>query len=209
MAIKKSKLLDKINANLSATGMPLRSTDARLWLRNNLKSLVVDQRAMLKDRKRMATRIFPGKMYFFNYDPKLKETLPYYDRFPLVIPIERYPDGFLGINLHYLPIKYRIILLDKLYNTLNNEKYDETTKLRINYTLLSGTSRFKEFQPCLKRYLSSHLKSRLVEIEPNSWETAIFLPVERFVGKNAAAVQRESVRDISHYNQSDENEENK
>ena len=33
-------------------------------------------------------------MYTFFYDPKTKDKLPYYDRFPVVIINEIYPDGF-------------------------------------------------------------------------------------------------------------------
>ena len=49
----------------------------------------------------------------FFYDPKFKKTLPYYDTFPLVLPLETYNDGFLGINMHYLPIPLRVNLLDQ------------------------------------------------------------------------------------------------
>ena len=55
-----------------------------------------------------------GKMYFFKYDPKLKGILPQYDRFPLCIPIERYSDGFLGLNLHYIGGSDRSALVEKL-----------------------------------------------------------------------------------------------
>jgi hypothetical protein len=61
-----------------------------------------------------------GKMYSFVYDPKTKEQLPYYDIYPLVFPIEYYNDGFLGINLHYLPPVLRARLMDALYETINN-----------------------------------------------------------------------------------------
>ena len=43
---------------------------------------------------------FYGKLNMFFYDPKHKKTLPYYDTFPLVLPLETYNDGFLGLNLH-------------------------------------------------------------------------------------------------------------
>ena len=36
-----------------------------------------------------------GKMYLYIYDPKYKNTLPFYDALPLVIPIEFYGNGFL------------------------------------------------------------------------------------------------------------------
>ena len=54
-------------------------------------------------REDLVSQIHRGGMFLFFYNPKLKDKLPYYDRFPLVIPLERYADGFLGINLHYLP----------------------------------------------------------------------------------------------------------
>ena len=137
-----------------------------------------------------------GKMYFYFYDPKTKDTLPYYDRFPLVIPIESYRDGFLGLNLHYLSTKQRLILLDKLYATLNNKKYDDTTKLKINYNILSHARRYKEFEPCVKRYLYSHLRSRIMEIPADDWEIGLFLPTEQFVKATATKVQRDSIRSI-------------
>jgi hypothetical protein len=137
-----------------------------------------------------AKRIIIGKMYFYCYDPKLKDELPFYDRFPLVIPIERYSDGFLGINLHYISNKQRMILLDKLYVLLNNKKFDETTKLRISYDILNSARRFKEFAPCVKRYLYPHLRSKVLEIPPNEWEIAIFMPTEKFVGATSTKVHR-------------------
>ena len=39
-----------------------------------------------------------SRLNMFFYDPKLKKKLPYYDTFPLVLPLENYSDGFLGLN---------------------------------------------------------------------------------------------------------------
>ena len=33
----------------------------------------------------------PGRLNMFFYDPKLKKQLPYYDTFPLVLPLETIP----------------------------------------------------------------------------------------------------------------------
>jgi hypothetical protein len=33
---------------------------------------------------------------------------------PMVLVLDRYNDGFLGLNLHYLPFQYRIAFLGKL-----------------------------------------------------------------------------------------------
>jgi hypothetical protein len=185
-----AKLLDRISQNLAKTGLNIRTDESRNWLKQNVKDLSVNQKSITDDKSRIAKTIYPGKMYFFFYDPKLKDQLPFYDRFPLVIPVEKYADGFLGLNLHYLPVKYRVILLDKLYDTLNNDKFDDTTKLRISYDLLSGAARYKEYAPCLKRYLNGHIQSRVIAVEPSSWEIAIFLPVEKFVKQKASYVQK-------------------
>ena len=106
--------MDRINAQLAKTGFEARTTQARQWLRSKVTELKPTPQKLMQDRERMTNSNFIGHMYFFFYDPKTKDKLPYYDRFPLVIPIQKYNDGFLGVNLHYIHPKHRIILLDKL-----------------------------------------------------------------------------------------------
>jgi hypothetical protein len=130
-----------------------------------------------------------GKMYLFNYDPKHKETLPYYDMFPLVFPIELYKDGFLGINMHYLPPVARAQLMDALYDTINNKRFNETTQLQISYSILAGAGRYSSFVPCVKRYLFSHVRSQFLYVAPDEWDVALMLPIERFVGARKSTVQ--------------------
>jgi hypothetical protein len=192
-----SKLLDKINEDLSKNKLEVRTREARVWLKNHLQRLRVNRTSFLKDKSNhFVRRMLPGRMYFYCYDPKTKESLSFYDRFPMVIPVKKYGDGILGLNLHYLPAKFRIILLDKLYALLNNEAYDETTRLRLTYSLLEGTQRYKEFRPCLKRYLNNYLDSRVIEIPINDWEIMSYLPVEQFIGERASKVQKESIRSV-------------
>ena len=61
-----------------------------------------------------STRPIYGILNLYAYDPKLKESLRYYDVFPLVIPVQRLPGGFLGINFHYLSIPLRLQLMEKI-----------------------------------------------------------------------------------------------
>ena len=126
------------------------------------------------------------------YDPKTKDTLPYYDKFPLVIPIERYPDGFLGLNLHYIHPKQRIILLDKLSEIATDNNFDANTRLRISYDYLSKASRMFEAKPCIKRYLFSHVQSRFLEITADEWDIAALLPVESFMKADKSKVFADS-----------------
>jgi len=129
---------------------------------------------------------------FYTDDPKMKKELPYYDRFPLVFPIEKAPNGFLGINMHYLPYILRAKLMDALYQLSTNDKFDATTRLDLSYQILKGASRFKPFKPTVKRYLTSHIRSRFLYIQPNEWDIALFLPVERFQKASKQQVFKDS-----------------
>jgi hypothetical protein len=125
-----------------------------------------------------------GKMYCFSYDPKHKLTLPYYDVFPLIFPIKFESDRMLGINMHYLPPGYRARLMDALYTTISNDKYNKTTKLQINYEILRSASQFKYFKPCVKMYLFDHVISPFMYIQPEAWDYTLLLPLDRFKKKS-------------------------
>ncbi len=123
-------LFDKLSREMTAAGIKPRSAEARAWLGGKLAKLRMpaDRSNILNDAKRISPKAFIGRMYTYQYDPKLKDVLPVWDKFPLVIPIEMYSDGFLGLNLHYLDPYSRLILLDRLGDFINNDKYDDTTK---------------------------------------------------------------------------------
>jgi hypothetical protein len=186
------KLIDKIQESLAKEGLQPRTNAARTWLRSKVKDLTPSKTALMRDQERLRNKSMIGRMYFYFYDPKTKDKLPYYDRFPLVIPIERYNDGFLGLNLHYIHPKQRLILLDKLSDTLTNDKYDETSRLRVSYPFLSSASKIFEATPCIKRYLFSHIESRFLEITANEWDIAAMLPMESFVGAKTSRVYSDS-----------------
>lgn len=185
----------------SAKGIQQDNTlDARNWFRNAAKQVTrVNNAQIMREKDRLTnrmTRYSIGRMFMFYYDAKTKDTLPFWDRFPLVFPIELYNDGFLGINLHYLPPLMRARLMNALYLTINNKNYDDTTKLRINYNILRGASRFKYFEPCIKKYLFSQVRSRYFYVTPNEWDMALMLPTERFVGATKQQVYTNSIQKI-------------
>lgn len=173
------------------------TNNANLWLREQAQSVrnVNNPKQLLtKQTDRMVTAVTVGRMYLFMYDPKMKEELPYYDRFPLIFPFKRVQGGFYGINLHYLPHMMRAKLMDSLYILANNKNYDDTTKLRLSYQLLHSASKFRYFEPCVKHYLNSHVRTRFLWVPADQWETALFLPLERFVGATKQQVWRDSRR---------------
>ena len=143
---------------------------------------------LIRDGKRKNSPFF-GKLNMFFYDPKLKAKLPYYDTFPLVLPLEPYADGFLGINFHYLPMTLRLELLDKVVDFSNNTKFDESTRLAVDYSKLKKLSIIK---PTLKRYLAGRVKTQFRRIDADEFTVAALLPVQRFKKASASEVYADS-----------------
>jgi hypothetical protein len=137
-----------------------------------------------------------GGLYYFLYDPKTKADLPYYDKFPLVMPLKRDADGFLGLNFHYLPIKYRINFMRKLLPLATYNDDDEIKRIRITYPILDASTRYKEFRPCIKKYLYGHVRSRILAVEPQEWDIALYLPIQQFRKEPAKKVWQESVEQM-------------
>jgi len=164
------------------------------WFRDMARKTRTEPDVLMRnaDARRLTYRPEVGRMYAFFYDPKYKKTLPYYDTFPLIFPIDTVPGGFMGLNFHYLPYMLRARLMDALYDLRTNDAIDENTQLRMSYSLLKGSSRFDLFKPALKRYLNSHVKSRFVEIFANEWDIALMLPIARFEKANQQTVWRDS-----------------
>jgi len=131
---------------------------------------------LIRDGKR-SNAPFVGRLNMFVYSPKFAKKLPYYDTFPLVLPLENYSDGFLGLNLHYLPIPLRIRLLDRLGDFSNNTKFDETTILDVNYAQLKNV---KLIRPTIHKYLSGQTRSQFRRIDADEFTVATLLPVQRF-----------------------------
>lgn len=144
----------------------------------------------------LTNTLVPGNMYLFFYDPKGKDTLPYYDRFPLVLPYDRTPDGFMGLNFHYLPPILRVKLLDRLMVFKSTKELTAKTRLKFTYSLIKSAAKFNTAQPCVKRYLTGHVRSRFALISAEEWVTAMLLPVERFVGAAKEDVWRDSRRKL-------------
>lgn len=178
---------------------PKNVADARTWYRSEASKIRQVNEKKLIDPKNARSSLVTqnvGQMFMFFYSPKHKDTLPYYDRFPLVFPVELYGDGFLGINLHYLPRAMRARLMDALYSTINNKKNDATTRLRLSYEILKSSTRMRYFKPCLKRYLAGHVMQKFLYIDPKDWDKALMLPTERFMKKTTQYVHAESSRSL-------------
>jgi len=193
-------LFDEIlNKGVRSGQIPARTAEARDWYRETAKKYKTVKENQFfggKNKDRMMSRPLLGGMYMMLYDAKTKAKLPYFDRMPLIFPYRRVPGGFMGLNLHYIPLQFRAKLMDALYDVANNTSYDETTRIKISYKILDKAAKYKHFRPCLKRYLNSQVQSKFMYIYPSEWDIALFLPTERFVGATKATVFADSRRQI-------------
>lgn len=164
--------------------------------RTSSKTVDMDFKDFIKGKQGIKKEPVVGQMFTYQYDPKLKLKLPYYDLFPLMMPISMYDDGFLGLNVHYLPPYLRIRLLGLIRGTMRSKKLSREARAKISYELIKSTASLKIAKPAIKRYLTNHVRSRIVRVHPQDWEKVIFLPYESFQKKSREAVWKESLDNI-------------
>lgn len=184
----------------------LRSTvEAIQWFKTKVKSLK-DDRYVNKQEEQKKERDFlstvshdtfeVGKMYLFHYDPLGKKTLPYYDTFPLILLMGTKRGGFYGINLHYIPVEVRMILLSNLLDKAVL-KGGELERLRISYDIVKNVTTFQAFKPCFKQYSTQQIKSSIKLIQPEDWAFAAALPIENFKKQTKQQVWKESMDSLN------------
>jgi len=165
------KILDE---GVKAGQVPAKTRSARNWFRSlaeQTRGSTPNQIINTAPKIQLTRQPQIGFMYNFFYDPKMKDTLPYYDTFPLIFPFK---SGFARAR------------------AIEDKTFDENTRIRISYNILNRASKFRFFKPCVKKYLVSHVRSRFVKINADQWDTALFLPTERFRKKSKQFVYRES-----------------
>lgn len=169
-----------------------------------LPKAVTDKKEIKKPEKpKKISKIEPnhiGKLIFFDYDPKWKKKLPYYDRFPLVIPISISSDRFIGLNLHYLPPGYRAVLFDALSRNLYRKKnITEDEIIKLNYSMLSGLSKSKLYIPCVRQYLYSHVEDKYTLLPYSEWKKVVVSSTPKFEKKSKEYIWKDSFRKINKY----------
>lgn len=78
-------------------------------------------------------------LYYFRYRPKLRETLPFWDRQPLMFPLRITNTHTLGINIHWVPAHIRNRFLNWLID--NSKKIKNQKRFaRQTYNVIKSTS---------------------------------------------------------------------
>lgn len=179
-----------------------RSIESLRWFQQRVRNIKTTSEAFYRQSSlNKARRYLEGRMYTFFYDAKTKEKLPYWDRFPVVLILDMYQGGFSGLNLHYIPPRYRVRLLYELYKyiRLDDDTRDENMKphIRIRYEMLRSMSKMRFFKPCYKRYLTQHIDGRALEITSDYWDVMAMLPLADWQKKQVREVYTDSIRKIN------------
>ena len=114
----------------------------------------------------------PGQLYFFTYSAQTKQ--PYYDMYPLSYVIEYQKGGFLGCNVHYVPLTQRDELATSL---LNNSAQGAVAVPRRT----------------LHKYVYTGVRGTPYRIPSAEWSDVAQLPTERFVDMRGIPVSRDRV----------------
>ena len=160
------------------------------WYRQKVQELLPKPQVRLMIREGIKTQKVTkrpnfGMMNLFYYRPKGAEKLPYYDIFPLVIPMgRRLNDGFVGINFHYLSVPQRWLLLERLSMFQMPSELDSFDTEEGGGDVMAlfwpKIKRKRGVKPIVRRYLNKYVKSYYLKIELSEMLIALTLPVERF-----------------------------
>ena len=190
-----SNIFQKLELAAFRNQITPRTKESREWFMKKAKVIKgINREAIMKEEPldRGARRII-GSMQMFFYDPKYKETLPYYDRFPLAIIVKPAKGGFLGMNLHYLPPILRAKFLDALMDNVTSKKSPDA-KFKLTTRLLASASDLEYYKPCIKHYLNEHVRSNFAEVKAPEWDIATFLPTALFEKADQRKVYNDSRR---------------
>ena len=160
------------------------------WYRQKVQELLPKPqvRQMIREgikTQKVTVRPNFGMMNLFYYRPKGAEKLPYYDVFPLVIPLgRRLNNGFVGINFHYLSVPQRWLLLERLSMFQVPSELDafdtEEGAGDVMALFWSKIRRKRGVRPIVRRYLTKYIQSRFLKIELSEMLIALAIPMERF-----------------------------
>ena len=145
------------------------------WYRKQVNAMTTPGAKSLINKGKATLRPKYGVMNLFGYDAKHKATLPYYDKFPLIFPIEPAKGGFIGINFHYLPFGARVAFLKQLSQYSSDKNFDKRTRYMIDWV------NNPYFRKTTKRYLNSQVRTSFLNVPADEMAIAIFLPVARFM----------------------------
>lgn len=133
-----------------------------------------------------------GKLYTFKY-MATEDLTPYYDMYPTIIVIRKFPSGFKGINFNYIDHDKRIELLKKLSGLFTKENGQRIFKFR-QFRTLVGNRAYRAALVCVRNYRFKNLRSPLIQIDDSIWDETISRCDEMFVRVNPITKSRSLIK---------------
>lgn len=196
---RESSLFDKLLKSISINKMPVRTRQSLEWHKNKILSLFGSKfihPANIFDKSNYKNRPQPGTIVTFKYSPKNADTLNYYDTYPLVLILDVYPGGFMGLNFHYLSPAHRALFMDRLYDYMQYSNKNKRFQINITYNILKNRPLLNYYRPCIKKYLNSYIGNFFYTLMPHEWDVALFLPTENFMKESESVIWKESAEII-------------
>tara|TARA_R110000824_G_scaffold264066_2_gene452877 strand:+ start:814 stop:1530 length:717 start_codon:yes stop_codon:yes gene_type:complete len=198
--LSRMNVFDALDSMFKETGLSRGSRQATLWYKSLVREMfgqaeLSPEETILRDKSRLIQKTGykrEGGMYIFNYRPKGRSKMKYYDTLPLVFIIKFTKNGFLGLNLHYLAPSMRERFFGLIRNRMRGSIENKWSRVEIYYEFLKTQRHFRYYRPCIKRYLTKYIGSRILHIYPKDWDMAIHLPIERFKKSHRSQVWMES-----------------
>lgn len=132
---------------------------------------------------RSLSQVVPGTMTFFKYDPETKSKNIWFDMNPLTIMYEPTKDGFMGYNIHFLDARVKYEFVNRFKKML--ESVDTPVeRVHLSSRILPLIEKKSPWKNTVRRYKYKNIKSKIILIHPNYWETAINLPLDKIVKGN-------------------------
>jgi len=202
--LSRKNIFDAMDELFLETGLDRGTREAMQWFKQLVREMfeqteLSPEETILRDKSRLIQKSGykrEGSMYLFNYLPKGRAKLKYYDTFPLVFILNFTDDGFLGLNLHYLPPSLRQRFFMMMRTKTRGSMENKWTRMHINYQLLKKNRAFRFYRPCIRKYKTKYIGSRILHIFPKDWDLVIHLPIERFKKSVRQAVWMESRQKI-------------
>lgn len=177
---QKKDIINAFRAQIKKSSNSPTHNKSTKWFEDTLKKRVKNK-AVINPK--------PGAIYTFVYDAKHKNTLPYWDKFPLIIFLGMQASTksksimMQGLNLHYITPRQRQSFLEELLIYMTTKTLNSNTKLKIKW---SNVKHMRGSTEMIKNYLPGNIKGKLIEINPTDWASVIFLPTQKFIsnGRN-------------------------
>ena len=182
-----------------------RSERAREWYHDYAAEYGVNFRSgqMLRGGGKRISDIKLGRMYFFRYQSQssasgrdiIKTKDEIYDAFPLIFCLAEHPNLIEAFNFHYIEPALRARLLGKMFMYLNNEDFNNKTKLFATKfkKVIQDNRLFRHAKVSYRTYKPGRIRSKILEVHPLDWELAIMLPTERFITPDGARVSSKKI----------------